>query len=144
MAEVRFPLYFRRTNSARAPAATASIAAARAAAGNGAETEKPARGNTAGDGARHGACGMLGGEDGHAASLRAASDGREPRVLQTKEVGIEMRPGDCLEIESGGGGGWGDLTDAIGARRARRDREQGLTDAPERSGARRHDVQDRR
>ena len=35
------------------------------------------------------------------------SEGREPRVLKTKEVGIELHPGDCLEICSSGGGGWG-------------------------------------
>ncbi|WP_206597571.1 extracellular solute-binding protein, partial [Pantoea dispersa] len=35
------------------------------------------------------------------------SEGRAPRVLKTKEGGIELRPGDCLEIRSSGGGGWG-------------------------------------
>jgi N-methylhydantoinase B len=29
-------------------------------------------------------------------------------VLKTKEVGIEIRPGDVFHVESGGGGGWGD------------------------------------
>ena len=71
------------------------------------ETEKIAKGNTAGDGARHGPCGMLGGEDGKPHHYRLLSEGREPRVLRTKEVGIELRPGDCLEIRSSGGGGWG-------------------------------------
>lgn len=71
------------------------------------ETEKPALGNTAGDGARHGACGMLGGEDGKPHHYRLLSEGRPPRVLRTKEVGIEIRPGDCLEVRSAGGGGWG-------------------------------------
>ena len=33
---------------------------------------------------------------------------RKRRVLKTKEVGIEIRPGDVFRIESGGGGGWGD------------------------------------
>jgi N-methylhydantoinase B/oxoprolinase/acetone carboxylase alpha subunit len=28
-------------------------------------------------------------------------------VLHTKETGIEIGPGDCLEVRSGGGGGWG-------------------------------------
>ena len=56
------------------------------------ETEKPAIGNTAGDGVRHGACGMLGGEDGKPHHYRLLSEGREPRVLRTKEVGIELRP----------------------------------------------------
>lgn len=71
------------------------------------ETEKPALGNTAGDGARHGACGMLGGKDGAPHHYRLVSAGRPPRVLRTKEVGIEIHPGDCLEVRSAGGGGWG-------------------------------------
>ncbi|SPP98313.1 hydantoinase B/oxoprolinase family protein [Bradyrhizobium vignae] len=71
------------------------------------ETEKPALGNTAGDGARHGACGMLGGKDGAPHHYRLVSAGRPPRVLRTKEVGIEIHPGDCLEVRSSGGGGWG-------------------------------------
>ncbi|MGH7126294.1 MAG: hydantoinase B/oxoprolinase family protein, partial [Stellaceae bacterium] len=93
------------------------------------ETEKLALGNTAGDGIRYGACGMLGGEDGVPHRYRLLSEGRPPRVLHTKETGIEIRPGDCLEVRSGGGGGWG-----LPAKRApaarERDRLQGLvTDA---------------
>ncbi|KRQ02066.1 5-oxoprolinase [Bradyrhizobium manausense] len=71
------------------------------------ETEKTALGNTAGDGARHGACGMLGGKDGAPHHYRLVSAGRPPRVLRTKEVEIEIHPGDCLEVRSAGGGGWG-------------------------------------
>ncbi len=97
------------------------------------EIEKPARGNTAGDGARHGPCGMLGGEDGEPHRYRLLSEGREPRVLRTKEVGIEIRPGDCLEIRSSGGGGWGVAGAAVGRRARERDREQGLTDAARRA-----------
>jgi N-methylhydantoinase B len=89
------------------------------------ETAKPAVANTAGDGARHGPCGMLGGEDGVPHDYRLVSAGRAPRPLRTKEVGIEIRPGDCLEIRSSGGGGWGPP-----ARRSpharQRDSEQGL------------------
>jgi N-methylhydantoinase B len=91
------------------------------------ETEKVAKGNTAGDGARHGPCGMLGGEDGKPHHYRLLSEGREPRVLRTKEVGIELRPGDCLEIRSSGGGGWGP-PDKRSVEARRRDREQGLVD----------------
>jgi N-methylhydantoinase B len=90
------------------------------------EIEKPARGNTAGDGARHGPCGMLGGEDGEPHHYRLLSEGREPRVLRTKEVGIELRPGDCLEIRSSGGGGWGPPSKRSAEAR-RRDAEQGMT-----------------
>jgi N-methylhydantoinase B len=71
------------------------------------EIEKPALGNTAGDGVRHGSCGLLGGKDGKPHHYRLLSAGRPPRVLRTKEVGIEIRPGDCLEVRSAGGGGWG-------------------------------------
>ncbi|TDG33846.1 hydantoinase B/oxoprolinase family protein [Paracraurococcus ruber] len=71
------------------------------------ESDGPCRANTAGDGARHGAAGMLGGRDGapHHYRLRHA-DGTE-RVLKTKEVGIPVQPGDRLVVEAGGGGGWG-------------------------------------
>jgi N-methylhydantoinase B len=71
------------------------------------ETTKPVVGNTAGDGARHGPCGLLGGKDGAPHDYRLVSQGGEPRTLRTKEAGIEILPGDCLEIRSSGGGGWG-------------------------------------
>src|SRR3954447_5486079 len=93
------------------------------------KTAKPALANTAGDGVRYGPCGMLGGEEGAPHDYRLISAGRAPRPLRTKEVGIEILPGDCLEIRSSGGGGWG-----APARRSqqarRRDREQGLTADP--------------
>ena len=71
------------------------------------ETEKPALANTAGDGARHGPCGLLGGKDGAPHHYRLLSQGRAPRTLRTKEVGIEILPGDYIEVRSSGGGGWG-------------------------------------
>ncbi len=89
------------------------------------ETEKPALANTAGEGARHGSCGMLGGRDSEPHHYRLLSEGRPPRVLRTKEVGIEVRPGDCFEIRSAGGGGWGAPEKRSAEARAR-DREQGL------------------
>jgi N-methylhydantoinase B len=72
------------------------------------ETEHGALINTAGDGIRHGAAGLLGGEDGlpHAYQIRRA-DG-STRVLKTKEVGVTIEPGDLIEVHSGGGGGWGE------------------------------------
>jgi N-methylhydantoinase B len=130
VAEVRFPLHFR-THEFR----PGSGGDGQHRGGLGVsldlvlETEKIAKGNTAGDGARHGPCGMLGGEDGKPHHYRLLSEGREPRVLRTKEVGIELRPGDCLEIRSSGGGGWGPPEKRLAEAR-RRDREQGLTDAP--------------
>jgi N-methylhydantoinase B len=72
------------------------------------ETAEPAVGNTAGDGVRHGACGILGGLDGLPHRYTLHSDGRPPRPIKTKEVGLAIRSGDVLVLESGGGGGWGD------------------------------------
>ncbi len=106
------------------------------------ETEKPAKGNTAGDGARHGSCGMLGGEDGKPHHYRLLSEGREPRVLRTKEVGIGLRPAIVSRIRSSGGGGWGPPASESDAAR-RRDREQGLVEGIGGAGCP-HDVQYRR
>ena len=90
------------------------------------ETERPALGNTAGEGVRYGPCGMLGGKDGAPHRYRLLSEGRPPRELRTKEVGIALRPGDCLEIRSSGGGGWGPPEKRTAEAR-RHDEEQGLT-----------------
>jgi len=49
--------------------------------------------------------------------------------LRTKEVGIELRPGDCLEVRSSGGGGWGPPAKRSASAR-QRDAEQGLTGTP--------------
>jgi N-methylhydantoinase B len=89
------------------------------------ETETAARGNTAGEGARHGSCGMLGGEDGRPHMYRLLSAGKPVRDLRTKETGIEILPGDCLGIRSAGGGGWGPAGKRSREARAR-DRLQGL------------------
>lgn len=108
VAEARFPLHFRlheyRPNSGGAGQFRGGLGVNLDLVF---ETEKPALGNTAGDGTRHGACGMLGGKDGAPHHYRLVSAKRPPRVLRTKEVGIEIRPGDCLEVRSAGGGGWG-------------------------------------
>jgi N-methylhydantoinase B len=108
VAEVRFPLFF-----ARHEFRPDSGGDGRYRGGPGAELEmaievaEPAVGNTAGDGVRHGACGMLGGEDGkpHRYVLRSA--GHADRPLKTKELGIVIRPDDVLDVRSGGGGGYG-------------------------------------
>lgn len=109
MAEARFPLFF-----AHHELRPGSGGEGQFRGGLGAEldlrieTEGEARANTAGDGVRHGAAGMLGGEDGapHHYTLRHA-DGSE-RDLKTKEAGVVLKPGDRLIVRSGGGGGWGD------------------------------------
>jgi N-methylhydantoinase B len=72
------------------------------------ETAEPAVGNTAGDGVRYGACGILGGIDGLPHQYTLHSNGKPPRPIKTKEVGLDIHPGDVLILESGGGGGWGD------------------------------------
>ncbi|GJD66567.1 hydantoinase B/oxoprolinase family protein [Methylobacterium frigidaeris] len=68
--------------------------------------EVPAYAHTAGEGARHGAAGLLGGRDGAPHDYRLVSQGSS-RPLRTKEFGIEIAAGDRLEVRSGGGGGWG-------------------------------------
>ncbi|MBM3492640.1 MAG: hydantoinase B/oxoprolinase family protein, partial [Alphaproteobacteria bacterium] len=109
VAEVRFPLFFR-THEFLAD--TGGDGQHRG--GNGCllelvvETKKPARANTAGDGARHGSCGILGGREGRPHHYVLRSRGRPERVLATKEAGIEVRPGDVFVVRSAGGGGWGD------------------------------------
>lgn len=134
VAEVRFPLHFRQHEFQ-----PGSGGDGRHRGGLGValdllvETKTPARANTAGDGARHGACGMLGGADGKPHRYRLLSEGREPRVLKTKEIGIEIRPGDLLEIRSGGGGGWGAPGDRSREARAR-DRDEGFVETSTEEG----------
>jgi N-methylhydantoinase B len=107
--EVRFPLFFQ-THEFRPD----SGGDGRYRGGVGsvlelhAEIAQPARANTAGDGVRYPPYGILGGKDGLPHRYRLRSKGRPDRVLKTKEVGIEVRPGDVFLVESGGGGGYGD------------------------------------
>jgi N-methylhydantoinase B len=130
VAEVRFPLHFRQHEFRAGSGGDGQF---RGGLGVSLdlvlETEKPAKGNTAGDGVRYGPCGMLGGEDGQPHRYRLLSQGSEPRALRTKEVGIELRPGDCLEVRSSGGGGWGPPAKRSASAR-QRDAEQGLTGTP--------------
>jgi N-methylhydantoinase B len=107
--EVRFPLFFRRHEFRPdsggdgqyrgGPGGIVEMVV---------ETQEPALANTAGDGVVHGACGILGGEDGAPHRYTLYSDDAEPRAIRTKETGLVIRPGDRLVLESGGGGGWGD------------------------------------
>ena len=130
VAEARFPLHFRKHEYAPD---TGGDGQYRGGLGVALElvfgTEKPAVGNTAGEGVRYGSAGMLGGEDSTPHRYRLLSEGRPPRELRTKETGIEIRPGDCLEARSAGGGGFGPPSKRSQAARER-DRLQGLvTDA---------------
>jgi N-methylhydantoinase B len=130
VAEARFPLHFRKHEYAPD---TGGDGQYRGGLGVALElvfeTEKPAVGNTAGEGIRYGSAGMLGGEDSTPHRYRLLSEGRPPRELRTKETGIEIRPGDCLEARSAGGGGFGPPSKRSQAARER-DLLQGLvTDA---------------
>ena len=92
------------------------------------DTDGPARANTAGDGIRHGARGMLGGQDGqpHDYTLIYPDPATPPRKLRTKEVGVEIPSGSVLHVLSGGGGGWGDPSERDPAAREK-DRAEGLS-----------------
>ncbi|MGI9477924.1 MAG: hydantoinase B/oxoprolinase family protein [Hyphomicrobiaceae bacterium] len=71
------------------------------------ETDAPAVANVAGDGLRHGARGMRGGNDGAPHRyLLEAPDG-EAQVLRSKMEGVPVPPGATFKVHSGGGGGWG-------------------------------------
>jgi N-methylhydantoinase B len=73
---------------------------------------------------------MLGGEDGKPHRYCLLSAGKPPRELRTKETGIEILPGDRLEILSAGGGGWGP-PQKRSAEAREHDQRQGLvTDDP--------------
>ncbi len=126
VAEVRFPLHFRHHEFLADSGGDGKYRGGLGVALDLVmETQTVALANTAGEGTRHRATGMLGGEDGQPHRYRLISEGREPRVLRTKEVGIEIRPGDWFEIRSSGGGGWGDPAERSAAARAR-DVAQGL------------------
>lgn len=108
VAEARFPLHFEHHEFREG-----SGGAGRYAGGDGGElvlrleSDAPVNANTAGEGVRHGARGVLGGQDGlpHRYTLHAPGAGS--RELRTKETGIVMPPGSRLHVLAGGGGGWG-------------------------------------
>ncbi|ACA19034.1 5-oxoprolinase (ATP-hydrolyzing) [Methylobacterium sp. 4-46] len=88
--------------------------------------EVPAYAHTAGEGARHGSAGMLGGRDGAPHDYRIVSQDGE-RTLRTKEFGISIAAGDRLAVRSAGGGGWGPPERRAPEDR-QRDREREMTD----------------
>jgi N-methylhydantoinase B len=108
VAEARFPLHFERHEFREG-----SGGAGRHRGGDGGElllrleTTEPVRANTAGEGVRHGARGILGGADGAPHRYTLEVQGDPPRPLRTKETGIVMPPGSRLHVLAGGGGGWG-------------------------------------
>lgn len=93
------------------------------------ETEREAVANTAGDGARHGPCGLMGGEPGAPHRYLLLPPGHNPRELGTKEEGIPVPPGSVFEVHSAGGGGWGDPARRLPEAR-QRDRRNGLVTRP--------------
>ena len=119
LAEARFPLHFDKHEFRRDSAGDGQF---RGGAGVDleltVETEKPALANTAGDGIKYGSRGMVGGEDSkpHAYSLLKL-DGTE-RKLKTKEISVDVDPGDKFIIRSAGGGGWGNPTNRSSEARA--------------------------
>ena len=126
VAEARFPLFF-----ARHEFRPDSGGDGEYAGGAGVdmefrlETREPAVANTAGDGLRHGARGMLGGTSGAPHRYLLRPPGARAKPLGSKQEGIPVAPGATFEIHSGGGGGWGDPA----ARRPearRRDRRDGI------------------
>lgn len=109
VAEARFPLHFRRHEFRPNSGGAGEY---RGGAGVDmemvVETAGPAVANTAGDGLRHGARGILGGADGAPHDYRKrAADGEETR-LPSKTTGMAVAAGDVFVVASGGGGGWGD------------------------------------
>ena len=126
MAEARFPLLFERHEFLPGSAGDGKH---RGGLGGDlsllVESDGPCRANTAGDGARHGAAGMVGGGDGAPHDYRIRRADGEERRLRTKEVGIAVEPGDRLLVRSGGGGGWGNPAERDAAARER-DKREGL------------------
>jgi N-methylhydantoinase B len=107
VAETRFPLFFKRhefrpdsAGDGRFRGGVGSVLELRM------ETTEPALGNTAGDGVRYPAYGVLGGRDGLPHRYRMIARGKT-RVLKTKEVGVPIPPGAMFLVESMGGGGYG-------------------------------------
>ncbi len=135
VAETRFPLYFRRHEFR-----PDSGGDGRFAGGCGCdlemilETEEPAVANVAGDGLRHGARGMLGGDDAAPHDYRMQAPGMAEQKLPSKVEGQPVPPGTLFEIHSGGGGGWGPPSERDdGARQS--DIENGLVTVSDGRGA---------
>ena len=124
VAEARFPLFFRRHEFRQDSMGDGKF---RGGAGVelelAVETEEPCVANMAGDGARHGSRGILGGHDSKPHHYELHSEGKPPRVLLTKEIGLPVQPGDVFHVHSAGGGGWGDPSERASAAREQDYRE---------------------
>jgi N-methylhydantoinase B len=136
VAEARFPLFFERhefrpdsQGDGQFRGGVGSVLRLRM------ETTEPAKGNTAGDGVRHPAYGILGGQDGLPHRYVMVAGGKRC-VLKTKEVGISIPPGAVFDIVSAGGGGWGKPSRRDATARAA-DLENGFVTRKNGHGARR-------
>ena len=129
VAEARFPFFFRR-HEFRPDSGGAGryVGGAGGALDLVVETDEPCVANTAGDGARHGPVGMMGGEPGLPHRYLMRAPGRRPAVLDSKHEGIPVPPGTVFEVRAAGGGGWGDPADRTDEER-RRDRRDGFVTA---------------
>lgn len=127
IAETRFPLYFRQHEFREGSGGNGKhIGGAGCDLEMVIETTDPALANIAGDGLRHGARGMAGGENGAPHDYLMHAPGEEPVKLASKREGLPVPPGSTFEIHSGGGGGWGppeERTDDL----RQRDSENGLS-----------------
>ncbi len=105
VSEVRFPLTFD-THEFRAGSGGAGEFRGGLGTALDLRVEVEAYAHTAGEGIRHGAAGIAGGEDGVPHEYRMInSDGDV--ALHTKQFGISIRKDTLFRIRSGGGGGWG-------------------------------------
>jgi N-methylhydantoinase B len=82
------------------------------------EAEGVAVANTAGEGVRHGARGILDGQDGAPHDYTLLAPGAAPRKLKSKEINVPVPHGSVIHVLSGGGGGWGDPAKRGAAARA--------------------------
>lgn len=126
VAEVRFPFFFRRHEFR-----PDSGGDGRYAGGVGAalelvvESDGECVANMAGDGARHGPLGLMGGEPGEPHRYVMRAPGRRAVTLESKREGIPVAPGTVFDIRAAGGGGWGPPAERTEEER-RRDRRDGL------------------
>lgn len=103
--EARFPLFFE-THEFRPGSGGAGKYRGGLGSALDLRVEVPAYAHTAGEGIRHGAAGIAGGQDGTPHDYRMeTSQGEMP--LHTKQFGIAIPEGTLFRIRSGGGGGWG-------------------------------------
>ena len=109
LAEARFPLHFAKHEFRQDSAGDGQF---RGGAGVElelvVETKQPALANTAGDGIKYGSRGMVGGRDSKPHSYALHKTNGSKRILKTKEISVDVDPGDKFVIHSAGGGGWGD------------------------------------